>query len=152
MATKVEELYKDDKYSGYKSPCFDAPGDYDRMVADFGEIILKTDEGYYQGDYLYILKRQVHKTTEFGFLVVGYGSCSGCDALQGCSSWEEVQELYDSMKNNVKWTTSKKKLLREIIPQDVRYVSWYEAKDQADFILKASAALTQQEKQDEEKD
>lgn len=50
--------------------------------------------GDYQGDYAAI----VEKDGQVGFVIIGYGSCSGCDALQAIQPWvwEPKQEEFAS--------------------------------------------------------
>jgi hypothetical protein len=72
------------------------------MVASAGTIIKDWNIGYWQGDYIYLLKNG----DKFGFTVIGYGSCSGCDALEGCGSQEEVDELKKSVVDSILWSTA----------------------------------------------
>lgn len=65
--------------------------------------------GQWQGDYAAILKEE----DDFGFVVIGYGSCSGCDALYGCESSKEYLDLLQRVVGNIKWG-SKEDLLAEI--------------------------------------
>lgn len=76
--------------------------DYEPIIYDFGQILLKVDEDDYQGDS-YILYGDLFEKEKFGFLNFGWGSCSGCDALQACYSWEKIQELYNNLKSSVIW-------------------------------------------------
>lgn len=75
---------------------------YDSMVGSVGTIIKNWDLGYYQGDYIYLLKN----SDKIGFTVIGYGSCSGCDALEGCENQEEVDELKESIIKGIFWGTA----------------------------------------------
>lgn len=68
--------------------------------------------GSYQGDYAAIVK----KDNKVGFIVIGYGSCSGCDALEAVKEYapeevyyneydfddEEDNELYESKMETYK--------------------------------------------------
>ncbi len=74
-------------------------GSYDDLVAKFGIILESHCFGSYQGDYAYLLE----SVNGYGFVVVGYGSCSGCDALEACSSLEEVKELQEYLGEGIKW-------------------------------------------------
>lgn len=78
---------------------FYGPYDYEPMVESFGKILVETHVNDYQGDSWYLLK----KDDLYGYLSFGWGSCSGCDALQRCSSLEEVAELYNQLKNSITW-------------------------------------------------
>jgi len=75
---------------------------YDSLVASAGTIIKDWNIGDYQGDYVYLLKNG----DRFGFTVVGYGSCSYCDALQSCDNQEEVDELKESIVKDIFWGTA----------------------------------------------
>lgn len=91
--------------------------DYTPIVESFGDIVIMEYMGSYQGDAVVLLKRE----GLWGFLIFGYGSCSGCDALQGCSTWEDVNDLIESMWLSIVWGTPK-----EIIDHMNReHLSWY---------------------------
>lgn len=86
--TKAEELYKED--------CF---YDYQPIIDSFGEVVLQKDKEDYQGDSFVVLKNNA----KYGFLTFGWGSCSGCDALQACNTFSEVDELIESLYNSITW-------------------------------------------------
>lgn len=89
----AKELYSPKKVEAF------GVWDYNPMLKEFGNIIIKIDEDGYQGDSFILYK----KDDKYGFLTFGWGSCSGCDALQGCKNIEEVQELMDSLYNSIQW-------------------------------------------------
>ena len=84
---------------------------YGEIVKSFGyEVVAEEDFGDFQGDFCYILK----DGNRIGYLIVGYGSCSGCDALQDATpfclcdhdcicDWSNVVQLRDSIFNSIKW-------------------------------------------------
>lgn len=76
--------------------------DYQPMLNEFGNILLQKDEQNYQGDSFLIYE----KDDKYGYLTFGWGSCSGCDALQGCNSISEVQELMDRLYSSIEWFDS----------------------------------------------
>lgn len=93
----VRKLYPD---------CFEGgltygPGDYDPLVNSIGDVRIKIDDSDYQGDSRVLLYNP--ERAAFGILIFGWGSCSGCDSLQACQSFEEVEELRQQMFNSVKW-------------------------------------------------
>lgn len=47
------------------------------------------DNGDYQGTLLYLIPFKTYQPAEYEYLMtyIGYGSCSGCDALQAAKSW-----------------------------------------------------------------
>lgn len=55
--------------------------------------------GDYQGDVVLLLKNG----DDYGFFTIGYGSCSGCDALEACNTREERVSLALDFKRNIKW-------------------------------------------------
>jgi hypothetical protein len=97
----VKSLYPLDNESDYFSFC-----DYQPLLESFGEILLQVDDSDYQGDSRLILK----KGESYGFFIFGWGSCSGCDWLQGCNSYEEVEELRQDLVNKIKWFNAKEML------------------------------------------
>jgi hypothetical protein len=73
---------------------------YDTLLEKQGyEIISGRSFGGYQGDYLYLL----YYNGLYGFVIIGYGSCSGCDALQACNTQEEVDALMEDIVRNIHW-------------------------------------------------
>lgn len=78
---------------------YEPPMSYDGIVETQGEIIKDWTLGHYQGDYVYLLKNG----DKYAFTVIGYGSCSGCDALEGCGNDEEFNELKDAIVSGIVW-------------------------------------------------
>lgn len=78
----------------------DGGGNYGPMLAAIAPIRLQVDENNYQGDS-WVLYRDAARG--WGFLVFGWGSCSGCDLLQACNQWEETASLFGELKKAVKW-------------------------------------------------
>lgn len=81
-------------------------GSYSDLIAKFGEILVSVDIGTYQGNTLVALKKE----DKYGYLQFGWGSCSGCDALQGCENYDNLQELVDYLESSIKWFDSKEEL------------------------------------------
>ena len=103
MAT-ASEIYGDSSlwswYGDGANDCsFSAPYDYEPILASFGEIAVKEDTDDYQGDS-WVLYRDGDR---WGYLCFGWGSCSGCDSLQGCSNERELDELIARLRDDVKW-------------------------------------------------
>ena len=75
---------------------------YQPIINHIGSPLIQVDQDDYQGDtwVLYGPKR-------WGYLVVGWGSCSGCDALQACSTLEELEKLIHDITESVRWFDSK---------------------------------------------
>lgn len=78
---------------------YEQPGYREMLKAEEVEILAWETFGEYQGDYAVVVKRN----ELLGFLVIGYGSCSGCDALEGCETQEEYDALMLSVLSNISW-------------------------------------------------
>lgn len=93
-----DEMYPP-TYEGEWEDSFYGPGDYQPILNAIGEIALQVDDRDYQGDSR-VLYRDGNR---YGLLTFGWGSCSGCDGLQACSSKAEVMELAVKLEQYVKW-------------------------------------------------
>lgn len=95
----IREVYPDCVHGDY----FWGTADYGPLLESFGyEILLRVDDHDYQGDSRVIFK----DGNDYGLLIFGWGSCSGCDALQACDSYEEIDELRREMHSYIKWYTA----------------------------------------------
>ena len=89
---------------------------YDTIVEKFGTVVASTEDDGYQGSSYYVIKRlarrmyEENESAQYGYLTFGWGSCSGCDALLGCSSYDELQELVDGLEASVRWFPTKNAL------------------------------------------
>lgn len=75
---------------------------YRDVVETFGEVLIEEVYGDYSGDSLFLI-RESSEYERYGVLTFGWGSCSGCDALESCSSQEEVNNLQDDLERGIKW-------------------------------------------------
>ena len=85
---------------------FDSPSYKELFQGLNAEIILIQEFGSYQGDYLYIFRAEEGRY--YGFLNFSYGSCSACDSLLGCTSYEDLDTLRVSLINNIEWLSPMK--------------------------------------------
>lgn len=92
------ELYGEraERYSAFTA-C-----DYDPMLYEFGNVLVIVEDDDYQGDSRILYE----KDGKYGYLQFGWGSCSGCDALQACSTTSEAQELMDELYQSINWFDS----------------------------------------------
>lgn len=98
---------------------------YEDLVASFEyEVSLMQSIGDYQGDYFVLLENN----GEYGYLVFGYGSCSGCDALQSLQTVEEVRAYRDGLAESIRWFPGKQELAAFLHHHDAEG-SWYGHKD-----------------------
>lgn len=79
------------------------PGDYDPLLNTIGQILLKVDDNDYQGDSRVLFIDGL----KIGFLMFGWGSCSGCDSLLSCSNFNDIVELRDKLINQIIWFDNK---------------------------------------------
>jgi hypothetical protein len=106
----IREVYPNcfDRYWGY-------PSNYQPMIDSFGyNILLAVHDRDYQGDSRYLFQNG----DRYGMLIFGWGSCSGCDALQSCSSYEDVDKLRMSLYNSTQWFDNKEDCLNYFINHD----------------------------------
>ena len=93
---------------------------YQPIIDSFGKVIVQVEDNDYQGDTRVVYE----KDGQYGFLNFGWGSCSGCDALQACSSEKEVDDLIDSLEQDVKWFASLDELKNYLTAKERDY-SYY---------------------------
>ena len=92
----IQEIYKG------KTPDDSFLWDYEPLLDSIGTVLVKVDSGEYLGDSRIIYE----KDGKYGYLQFGWGSCSGCDALKACSTWEEVDALRKELAASIKWFES----------------------------------------------
>lgn len=100
---KLEEYFKttpEREYTSYKdlvkllfdfviNPCMD--DNYYGCKAKYNtKEIVVLDDGDYQGTQIFILHRDTYQPSveEYVYTHTYYGSCSGCDTLQGIQGWD----------------------------------------------------------------
>lgn len=88
-------------YPSYTDDHFYGPSDYTPIIEACGEVVVREDQNDYQGDTWALLRRG----DEWGYLCFGWGSCSGCDALQACDNVADLQCLADEIEARVTWRT-----------------------------------------------
>jgi hypothetical protein len=73
-----------------------AADDYD---APDPERIHEIDDGDYQGTLLYVIGARGYQPSDYFYVKVRYGSCSGCDTLQGIREYQETPPREDQIKD-----------------------------------------------------
>ncbi len=106
------ELYPQEKNDLWNTDIYES--DYQPIVDAFGNIILQESDDDYQGS-TWVLYQDNDK---IGFLRFGWGSCSGCDALQACRSIEEIQELMDELWQSIMWFETKAEAYKFFVEHD----------------------------------
>lgn len=114
--------------------------DYQPIVDACGDVLLQVDQDAYQGDTWAIVGRG----EERGYLCFGWGSCSGCDALQACESLEEVQQLADGIESSIHWEPNAEALLGWFATKDWDLTYEWRLDDFKKFHAEAIALLSRE--------
>ena len=77
---------------------------YEPIIGSFGVVLVRGRSGKWHGDTFVFL--QSPETGKYGFLFFSWGSCSGCDALQACQSYKDVDDLIDHLRSRIRWFDS----------------------------------------------
>lgn len=102
---------------------FIAPSDYNPLLRSFGcDLALQVNEGAYDGT-CYVLYRT--PGGEFGFMSFGWGSCSGCDALQASTSWADVEHLRKTLMDKVVWRPSREAIWLWLTDEEIQTLQWH---------------------------
>ncbi|WP_133177055.1 hypothetical protein [Mycobacteroides abscessus] len=77
---------------------------YAKAIAGIGVVpIIQKNIGYYQGDWVAVVKDTDRWPSSLGFLCYGYGSCSGCDEWEGADNAIERAEIVVRMAKSIRW-------------------------------------------------
>lgn len=105
---------------------------YQPIIDSFGKVLIQDEDQDYSGDTRVIY----YENGKYGFLNFGWGSCSGCDALQACRSEEDVNKLIEELRRDVKWFDTLKELKDYLTSKD-RAASYYShEEDWSGFVTK----------------
>lgn len=106
---------------------------YTSVLPLFGyDIAAEEDLGDYQGDWVGLIKRNYDANygfPEWGFLVVGYGSCSGCDAWQAADTPAETAQIIKDMFEAAKWFADLDEAKSHIVNTPMTELQWYGHED-----------------------
>lgn len=124
--TRVRALFPDASlrsyiFMGATRSYLTGVSDYDPIIQSFGDVLVQVDDNDYSGDTRALLR----KDGRYGFLNFGWGSCSGCDGLQACSSYEDVEDLITSLKGDIKWFDTLAQAQAYIANDEERQGSYY---------------------------
>lgn len=95
---------------------------YYDIVELAGEVLVDLKDGDYSGDAYFYLR-----TTEglLGVAIIGYGSCSGCDALQACEDNKTLRSLARDILNSIFFFNTKEELLAWLKDESVQCLKYY---------------------------
>lgn len=112
--------------------------DYGPLLESFGyDILVRVDDDDYQGDSRLLFK----DGQRFGLMTFGWGSCSGCDALQDCDTQAEVDELRSFLHASIHWEPSAKAMLKHISEKDWELEWCYHTEEHSTYLAKCIMAL-----------
>lgn len=106
--------------------------EYEDVVSCFGNIVIKVNDDSYSGDERYLLE----KDGKYGYIIIGFGSCTGCDWLLGCDTEQEKESLIFDIKNDIKWFDNLSDLQRYFSKKDWELEYSWHADETKDFINK----------------
>jgi hypothetical protein len=111
--------YRDQPYEGDRVDLYD----YEKLVTLYGlPVLYEWEEPYYQGDGVFILQGEDGR---IGLMVYGFGSCSGCDALQACSTTQDVADLANEMFEGTRWFDDKEAMRAFIDDPESKLNDWW---------------------------
>lgn len=128
----LKEFYPNAGWDDRPTCCI---GSYTMLIESFpAEILESYDFGDYEGDSLILLKHN----NKYGVLVFGWGSCAGCDALEACSTIEDLEELRLSLFNNVTLFDTPTELIKYLKEHDWEgdYLWYYKPSEAINSFIK----------------
>ena len=112
--------------------------DYGELIRSFGaEILLEVADNDYQGDSRILL----WDGDRYGVLIFGWGSCSGCDALQSAHGDPvAITKLRDELAASVHWEPSREAMTQYIAGKDWS-LEFHHGAETKRFVSEAAALL-----------
>ena len=113
----AKELYPSYWEEEVKNDYFYGPSNYQPIIDEFGNILYEKDGKY-------------------GYLIFGWGSCSGCDGLQACENIKDIQSLMDGIESDIKWFDSLGELKQYFKDKDWKLEFTWHSNETKEFIDK----------------
>ena len=88
---------------------------YEQLIGSFATILAQGSDHDYQGDSIVAVQ---HHNGLYGLVIFGWGSCSGCDALQACNSIGELAELAEYIEGRTMWFDTFEELVEHVHNKD----------------------------------
>ena len=83
-------------------------------------ILVQENYGSYQGETLMLI-RDNNDNQKHGIINFSWGSCTVCDMLKGCSSYEELEKIRDRLYSMIYWS--------EEDPDGSKIIGWWIERD-----------------------
>ena len=121
-------------------------GSYLKALRAVGIIeVIGVDAGYYQGDYFaaviepgYYDAAEYWEDDKIGLLVIGYGSCSGCDAWESADTANGRLEVLGKNVDSIKWFDDLA-AFKAYLAGDGAKLEWYGHEEEwAEFVAKVN--------------
>lgn len=95
---------------------FVAPCDYLPLIESMGHgVLLFQSDDNYEGDSRLLLHAADGR---YGFMIFGWGSCIGCDALMESESFEDLEELRDRLAAGIVWHSTPQDMICFLLARD----------------------------------
>ena len=108
---------------------------YSTLTNQLGNPLVTVSTADYSGD-TYIL--MANTKGDFGVLTFGWGSCSGCDALEAAyHDWDALQRVADDVERSVRWYGSRAEVLDYLQSENRKFEHSWGSAEYQDFIAKA---------------
>lgn len=113
---------------------------YIDLVRTFpASVLLDVSDDDYQGDSRLLIRDE----SRFGYLRFGWGSCSGCDALQAAEgNLGELTQLRDDMAGSVHWEPDAYSLAHWMAHRDWGLAEWPDPATQS-FVVRSLEILAE---------
>lgn len=112
---------------------------YDPLVEALGESVVQVSSDDYQGITRILLKERVGG--RYCLYDYEWGSCSGCDFAQGCSTVEEFLEYANDAAESIQWK-SVQEILSELFEMEKGNSTFgHRDEEQYDFVKKCREYL-----------
>lgn len=99
---KLEALFSEKYPENYKAiveAVMDVLNNGDDYGAPDPKRIHELDDGDYQGTLVYVIAATGYQPSDYWYVKVGYGSCSGCDTLEGIRSYGDDKPTEDQVRD-----------------------------------------------------
>lgn len=128
----TERLYPD-QYP--KDGCNFGPSNYQPLLDEMGTILVQVDDSDHRGSSRLLLR----DGGRYGFLVFGWGSCSGCDGLQSYGSYQDIADLANGLASSIRWFNTLAEVQAYMADTATRKLShYYHESEWAEFAAKVA--------------
>lgn len=133
----AKDMYKKTNFGGDLEPSLwnEEYGGYEYLLKGINTDIdwkVTCYTGSYQGELCCL---GVDAAGKYYYVNTGYGSCSGCDWYEACGdSIVGLQELQDSLKNNLKEFDSLTDFIKWFTSPERKYNEWRSSEERDEFL------------------